>query len=771
MAHMNKNYIPNTLSKSIDLFWNSCESLSSSEYMKLYSEIFTYLTTGWVALNRSPGRRANQPNDTSGILVERLYVFTKNYIRNKLDEVSKDINSQPAESILQYYKRSRDEHRMLFRTLNGAYNYFNRYCDRGKYRIGTDVCEIHVLCTKIWSEVVLKPFFPRIIEHLTTFMSSYHENRTFTDTNLIQHRQKLSFSGIEWSQYPSIGFDFLSTNINSTDISDIHYLMVMVEEELLRTTKDFYQEKPIPPSFESNGQLFNYIKSIVEYVDYEIQQANVCLLIEISSLKKLQNLLEEIFFPPNIVNIIVDKLRILLLDDNNYNELSIQFESICRLKIMKNELLKLIEEHVYERGIHEIKAAFTNKAMNETIDPSSYIETLVNLQTKYQTLIQDIFANDAACIAARNKGYAKFVNENIIIEDSGMMAKSEVLLCQYCDLLLKKGKAAIIDDDWDHKQKNILIVFDFIESKDLFMRIYQKKLCKRLLNESSVSHEYETSLISAFKDKCGHEYTSKFEQMMKDIRISEDLTKEYKENVEKNSIYDSEKFSVMVFMTNYWPLSSSPDVILPIELKSMFDDFTKFYLGKYNGRKLMLLHQHSYGELRMKISGKDYQLLVSTYQIMILLLFNEKPNWTVKQIQDQTKIESELLTGILSILSNKNILISENGFDSTSVIRLTDNFTSDKFRVNLNIPLKLNKEKKCNDLSRTIDEERPMKIQAALVRIMKKEKILKYSLLIEQIRTQFQPEVLSIKKCIEILIEKEYFQRDPNDKNTLVYLP
>ncbi|CAF1367631.1 unnamed protein product [Adineta ricciae] len=654
MAHMNKNYIPNTLSKSIDLFWNSCESLSSSEYMKLYSEIFTYLTTGWVALNRSPGRRANQPNDTSGILVERLYVFTKNYIRNKLDEVSKDINSQPAESILQYYKRSRDEHRMLFRTLNGAYNYFNRYCDRGKYRIGTDVCEIHV---------------------------------------------------------------------------------------------------------------------IVEYVDYEIQQANVCLLIEISSLKKLQNLLEEIFFPPNIVNIIVDKLRILLLDDNNYNELSIQFESICRLKIMKNELLKLIEEHVYERGIHEIKAAFTNKAMNETIDPSSYIETLVNLQTKYQTLIQDIFANDAACIAARNKGYAKFVNENIIIEDSGMMAKSEVLLCQYCDLLLKKGKAAIIDDDWDHKQKNILIVFDFIESKDLFMRIYQKKLCKRLLNESSVSHEYETSLISAFKDKCGHEYTSKFEQMMKDIRISEDLTKEYKENVEKNSIYDSEKFSVMVFMTNYWPLSSSPDVILPIELKSMFDDFTKFYLGKYNGRKLMLLHQHSYGELRMKISGKDYQLLVSTYQIMILLLFNEKPNWTVKQIQDQTKIESELLTGILSILSNKNILISENGFDSTSVIRLTDNFTSDKFRVNLNIPLKLNKEKKCNDLSRTIDEERPMKIQAALVRIMKKEKILKYSLLIEQIRTQFQPEVLSIKKCIEILIEKEYFQRDPNDKNTLVYLP
>ncbi|CAF1539242.1 unnamed protein product [Adineta ricciae] len=645
-----------------------------------------------------------------------------------------DINSQPADNILQYYKRSRDKHRILFGTLNGAYNYFNRHWVRDAYDNGRDVCEIHVLCTKIWSEVVLKPLFSRIIGNLTTFMNSY-KNRTFTDTNLIQCMKKLFGSDIDWSQPPSFGFDFLSTNINNTDMPDIHHLM------------------------------------IVEYVDDEIQQANVCLLIEISTLKKLQDLLEGIFFPPNVVDIIVDKLRKLLLDDNNYNELSRQFESIRRLKILKNELLKLIEEHVYEKGRHEIESIYTDKSINETIDPSFYIETLIDLQTKYQALIQKILANDAACIAACNSGCAKFANQNVLTEKSDMTTKSEVLLCQYCDLLLKKGKTATTDDNWNHKQKTILIVFDFIESKDLFMRIYQKKLCKRLLNKSSVSHEYETSLISTFKDKCGHEYTSKIEQMMKDIRISEDLTKEYKENVEKNSIYDSEKFSVMVFMTNYWPLSPLPNVILPTELKSMFDDFTKFYLGKYNGRKLTLLHQHSHGELRMKISGQTYQLLVSTYQMMVLFLFNDKPNWTVEQIQDRTQIESKLLPDILSILSNKNILISENGFDSTSVIRLTDNFTSDKFRVNLNIPLELNKEKKSNDLSRTIDEERRMKIQAALVRIMKKEKILKYSLLIEQIRTQFQPEVSSIKKCIEILIEKEYFQRDPNDKNTLVYLP
>ena len=69
--------------------------------------------------------------------------------------------------------------------------------------------------------------------------------------------------------------------------------------------------------------------------------------------------------------------------------------------------------------------------------------------------------------------------------------------------------------------------------------------------------------------------------------------------------------------------------------------------------------------------------------------------------------------------------------------------------MNLNVPLELNKEKKSSDLPRIIDEERQMRIQLALVRVMKTENTLKYSLLIqktiEQISAQFQPQVSLIK--------------------------
>ena len=65
------------------------------------------------------------------------------------------------------------------------------------------------------------------------------------------------------------------------------------------------------------------------------------------------------------------------------------------------------------------------------------------------------------------------------------------------------------------------------------------------------------------QEKCGHEYTLKIEQMIKDVHISEDLISEYK----KNSGCDSDKFSVMVLTANSWPLSSLPNVILPIEVR------------------------------------------------------------------------------------------------------------------------------------------------------------------------------------------------------------
>ncbi|KFY34806.1 hypothetical protein V495_08105, partial [Pseudogymnoascus sp. VKM F-4514 (FW-929)] len=57
---------------------------------------------------------------------------------------------------------------------------------------------------------------------------------------------------------------------------------------------------------------------------------------------------------------------------------------------------------------------------------------------------------------------------------------------------------------------------------------------------------------------------------------------------------------------------------------------------------------------------------------------------------------------------------------------------------------------------------------SAIVRIMKARKKMKHSLLvrdtIDQIKTRFVPKIPDIKKCIEILLEKEYLERLDDDE-------
>ena len=63
----------------------------------------------------------------------------------------------------------------------------------------------------------------------------------------------------------------------------------------------------------------------------------------------------------------------------------------------------------------------------------------------------------------------------------------------------------------------VMIVFKYIEDKDVFQKFYSKMLAKRLVQHMSASDDAEASMISKLKQACGFEYTSKLQRMFQVI--------------------------------------------------------------------------------------------------------------------------------------------------------------------------------------------------------------------------------------------------------------
>ena len=78
-----------------------------------------------------------------------------------------------------------------------------------------------------------------------------------------------------------------------------------------------------------------------------------------------------------------------------------------------------------------------------------------------------------------------------------------------------------------------MVLFRFVNGKDVFQAFYKKDLAKRLLLSKSASTDTEMRMIGKLKSECGSQFTNKLEGMFKDIDLSQELMKRFKENEAK----------------------------------------------------------------------------------------------------------------------------------------------------------------------------------------------------------------------------------------------
>jgi cullin 1 len=203
---------------------------------------------------------------------------------------------------------------------------------------------------------------------------------------------------------------------------------------------------------------------------------------------------------------------------------------LARIPDGLNPLRTSFETHVKKAGLTAVERISQNE--NEAIDPKSYVDTLLEVHKKYNDLVQSAFNGEHGFVAALDKACGEFVNRNKVCR--GASSKSPELLARFCDQLLKKSAKNPEEDELEEVLNNVMIVFKYVEDKDVFQKFYSKMLAKRLVNGSSASDDTEGSMISKLKEACGFEYTSKLQRMLTDMSLSKELNDSFKELVQNH---------------------------------------------------------------------------------------------------------------------------------------------------------------------------------------------------------------------------------------------
>lgn len=117
--------------------------------------------------------------------------------------------------------------------------------------------------------------------------------------------------------------------------------------------------------------------------------------------------------------------------------------------------------------------------------------------------------------------------------------------------------------------------------------------------------------------------------------VSDDLNYQFNTSLVQEKIVFSMAFSTMILQACAWPLSQTivSNFAIPQMFEKALSQFEAFYSNRFSGRKLTWLHHLSNGDVKLQYTKKVYTVVMGTYSISIILLFETNDELSYEQIQ------------------------------------------------------------------------------------------------------------------------------------------
>lgn len=457
---------------------------------------------------------------------------------------------------------------------------------------------------------------------------------------------------------------------------------------------------------------------------------------------------------------LLDKGDVARLLEQNESDSMRALYQLLGLSNLQSKLKEPFEDYIHQSG---------SVIVNDTANGEKMVIRLLEFRRTLDTLIRDSFAGDDAFTHGLREAFSQFINDKKIATSWGTgTSKVGEMIAKHIDMLLRgglktlpesiitdskdrseaerSGQASTGDEDaeLDRQLDQALELFRFIQGKDVFEAFYKKDLARRLLMGRSASQDAERNMLSKLKSECGSSFTHNLEQMFKDMELAKDEMANYKDwlagpGLDKGGV----DLSVSILSQAAWP--SYPDVkmLVPPDVAEKIDQFDAYYKKKHTGRKLLWKHNLAHCALKATFPKGSKELLVSSLQATVLVLFNQAPDGILsyEQISTATNLSGGELDRTLQSLACAKVrplAKSPKGkeINKTDTFQFNKTFTDPKYRIKINqIQLKETKAEN-KETHERVAADRQFETQAAIVRIMKSRKTMTHPQLVSEVIKQ-----------------------------------